>query len=87
MAEAIRILTVEREGEDGLIVTFSDGTTAGYVTEELLELRPFREPTEFKRSARSGSDAGPPGENAAPEPYGAQGGSIALGGDREKRRP
>ena len=35
---------MERDGEDGLIVTFSDGTTAGYVTEELLELRPFREP-------------------------------------------
>jgi hypothetical protein len=46
MAEPIRMLTVEREGEDGLIVTFSDGTTAGYVTEELLGLRPFREPTE-----------------------------------------
>ena len=41
MAEPIRILNVEREDEDGLIVTFSDGTTAGYVTEELLELRPF----------------------------------------------
>jgi hypothetical protein len=38
-------MTVEREGENGLLVTFSDGTTAGYVTEELLELRPFREPT------------------------------------------
>jgi hypothetical protein len=37
-------MTVEREGEDGLLVTFSDGTTAGYLTEELLELRPFREP-------------------------------------------
>jgi hypothetical protein len=45
MAEPIEILTVERDGDDGLIVTFSDGTTAGYVTEELLELRPFREPT------------------------------------------
>jgi hypothetical protein len=45
MAEPIRILNVEREDEDGLIVTFSDGPTAGYVTEELLELRPFREPT------------------------------------------
>jgi hypothetical protein len=44
MAEAIRILTVELEDEDGLVVTFSDGTTAGYVIEELLELRPFREP-------------------------------------------
>jgi hypothetical protein len=38
MAELIQILTVERDGEDGLLVTFSDGTTAGYVTEELLEL-------------------------------------------------
>jgi hypothetical protein len=52
MAELIRISTVEIEGEDGLIVTFSDGTTAGYVTEELLELRPFREPTESKRPDR-----------------------------------
>jgi len=38
----IRILSVERDGDDGLIVTFSDGTTAGYVLEELLELRPQR---------------------------------------------
>ena len=52
MVEPIRILTVEREGDDGLIVTFSDGTTAGYVTEELLELRPFREPTESSREDR-----------------------------------
>jgi hypothetical protein len=44
MADPIRILNVELEDEDGLIVTFSDGTTAGFVTEELLELRPFREP-------------------------------------------
>jgi len=44
MAELIQILTLERDGEDGLRVTFSDGTTAGYVTEELLELRPHREP-------------------------------------------
>ena len=51
MAEPIRILNVERD-DDGLIVTFSDGTTAGYVTEELLELRPFREPTESKRLER-----------------------------------
>jgi hypothetical protein len=38
----IRILSVEQDGDDGLIVTFSDGTTAGYVVEELLELRPVR---------------------------------------------
>jgi hypothetical protein len=49
MAELIQILTVERDSEDGLTVTFSDGTVAGYVAEELLELRPFREPTESNR--------------------------------------
>jgi hypothetical protein len=45
MGEPTQILTVERDGQDGLLVTFSDGTIAGYVAEELLELRPFREPT------------------------------------------
>jgi hypothetical protein len=49
MAEPIRILTVEREGQDGLLVTFSDGTIAGYVTEELLELRPHREPVRLPK--------------------------------------
>ena len=44
MAEAGRIMTVEKDDGDGLIVTFSDGTTAGYVAEELLKLRPHREP-------------------------------------------
>ena len=57
MADPIRILSVEREDDDGLIVTFSDGTTAGYVTEELLELRPFREPSESKLPDRLGSAA------------------------------
>ncbi len=46
MAERIYILNAERDDKDGLIVTFSDGTTAGYVAEELLELRPFREPVD-----------------------------------------
>jgi hypothetical protein len=45
MAESIQILTAQRDGEDGLLVTFSNGTTTGYVAEELLELRPFRDPT------------------------------------------
>jgi hypothetical protein len=44
MFTQILIVAVERDGDDGLVVTFSDGTTAGYVTEELLELRPGREP-------------------------------------------
>lgn len=46
MLERILILTVERDGDDGLIVTFSDGTVGAYVVEELLELRPFRERVE-----------------------------------------
>jgi hypothetical protein len=46
MPYPIEILTVEMEGEDGVIVTFSDGTTGAYVVEELLGLRPHREPTE-----------------------------------------
>jgi len=43
--QPLRILTAERDGNDGLIVTFSDGTTGAYVIEELLELRPIRERT------------------------------------------
>ena len=43
MAESIPVLTVEKGDGDWLIVTFSDGTTAGYVAEELLKLRPHRE--------------------------------------------
>jgi hypothetical protein len=46
MPEAIQILTVEKDDGDGLITTFSDRTTAGYVAEELLELRPKRELTD-----------------------------------------
>lgn len=54
MREQIQILTVEKDDGDGLIATFSDGTTAGYVAEELLELRPKRELTEVgkERSAK-----------------------------------
>jgi hypothetical protein len=46
MPEPIFMRTVEKDGGDGLIVTFSDGTTAGYVAKELLKLRPHREPIE-----------------------------------------
>jgi hypothetical protein len=47
MGEDIQhILRVEKDSEDGLIVTFSDGTIAGYVVEELLLLRPNRERVE-----------------------------------------
>jgi len=43
MADDLRILGVRMDREDGVLVEFSDGTTSGYVVEELLELRPFRE--------------------------------------------
>jgi len=41
--DTIEIVKVEQEGPDGVLVTFSDGTIAGYVVEELLNLRPVRE--------------------------------------------
>jgi hypothetical protein len=37
------IIKAEMDGSDGIVVMFSDGTTAGYVVEELLDLRPVRE--------------------------------------------
>jgi hypothetical protein len=43
MAKKTRIVSVEQEGADGIFVAFSDGTSAGYVIEELLALRPLRE--------------------------------------------
>ena len=39
MAGLIQIMTGALDGHDGAIVTFSDGTIAGYVVEELLVLR------------------------------------------------
>jgi hypothetical protein len=48
MTELIRILTTQTDGDDGLIVTFSDETTGAYVVEELLALRPVREPSKTK---------------------------------------
>jgi hypothetical protein len=35
MKKEIHLLAVELDGKDGLVVTFSDGTTGGYVIEEL----------------------------------------------------
>ena len=43
MNDGIRLLNVVLDGDDGVVVTFSDGTTDAYVAEELLELRPYRE--------------------------------------------
>jgi hypothetical protein len=44
-----KMLAVELDGKDGLVVTFSDGTTGGYVIEELLGLRPVRERIKLKK--------------------------------------
>jgi hypothetical protein len=41
--DGIHVLAVELDGDVGLVVTFSDGTTGGYVIEELLQLGPVRE--------------------------------------------
>lgn len=43
MAEQIRIMSAEMDDVDCLIVTFTDWTTAGYVVEELLDMRSIRE--------------------------------------------
>jgi hypothetical protein len=48
MDEKIKIIGVEQDGDEGLIVMFSDGTTAAYVAEELIELRPQREQTSIQ---------------------------------------
>jgi len=61
MAEPIQILTVKKDHGDGLIVDFTDGTTAGYVAEELLKLRPHREPAQgLTGRRRSRLPANPP---------------------------
>ena len=47
MDDMISLIGVRLDGVDGVIIDFSDGTTAAYVAEELLDLRPFRESTTF----------------------------------------
>jgi len=49
MAEEIQIPTTEPDGDDGLIVAFSDETTGAYVVEELLAFRTLREGSKTKK--------------------------------------
>jgi hypothetical protein len=49
MNAEINLLAVELDGQDGMVVTFSDGTTGGYVIYELLVLRPIRERVKTRR--------------------------------------
>ena len=57
MASYIHILEVVKDGDDGLIVTFSDGTVGGCVVEELLELRPVREKAKKPKARTLGAKA------------------------------
>jgi hypothetical protein len=58
MPDSIQILTVEKDDGDGLIATFTDGTTAGFVAEELLKLRPERELTDEVGHEKVNEDEG-----------------------------
>jgi hypothetical protein len=49
--KAVHIVNLEQDGPDGILVTFSDGTIAGYVAEELIGLRPVREKVRVSPSA------------------------------------
>jgi hypothetical protein len=48
------ILSAEKDGIVGVLVRFSDGTITGYVVEELLRLRPFREKVEEQKVRNPG---------------------------------
>jgi hypothetical protein len=52
MANLVTISDVVKDGEDGVFVTFSDGTTGGYVVEELMMLRPVRQPVQKPKSKK-----------------------------------
>jgi hypothetical protein len=54
--EQLKILSAERDGEDGILVKFSDGTITGYVVEELLSLRPLWEKVEEPRVRHPGQE-------------------------------
>ena len=43
MDDSLTITSVLLDGSDGVLIGFSDCTVAGYVAEELLDLRPLRE--------------------------------------------
>jgi hypothetical protein len=53
---ATKIIRAEVDLDDGLLVTFSDNTVAGYVVEELLELRPIRDSLELPRGGANSTE-------------------------------
>ena len=56
MTQQLKILNAEKDGEDGVLVKFSDGTITGYVAEELLALRPIREGVEEPMPQKHGQE-------------------------------
>ena len=46
------ILSAEKDGKDGVLVRFTDGTITGYVVEELIDLRPNREKVEEPKASQ-----------------------------------
>ena len=70
MEDRVRLLAVELDGDDGLVVTFSDGTIGAYVAEELLELRPYRERSR-NRKVHNVPAEGPTYDNPGGTAYGA----------------
>jgi len=50
MKTLVTIRNAELEEDYCIVVAFSDGTTAAYSVEELLELRPYREMTDIPPS-------------------------------------
>jgi hypothetical protein len=49
----IKIIHVEQDGDDGVLVTYSDGTIAGYLVEELLTLGSMRDKVSEKIQRRN----------------------------------
>lgn len=68
MEPNVRLVWVELDSDDGVFVTFSDGATAGYVVEELLELRPFRFPVEVSPTHGDRVPSDPQGEQLGHTP-------------------
>jgi hypothetical protein len=52
----LRVLSAEKDGEDGVLVKFSDGTVGGYVVEELVSLRPIREEIKEPKAQNPGQE-------------------------------
>jgi hypothetical protein len=63
----VKVIDVQRDGDDGILVTFSDDTIAGYLLQELMALRPYRESSRTNgASSFRGSSWHPRGQEKSP---------------------